>query len=64
MLSNLNRILCKGIHESNDDNKAVHYQYLLAMIVMQLEHVKEQNDKEMKSNEINKYLNDIVSKIK
>lgn len=64
MLSNLYKILSKGIHELDDDEALIHYQYLRAAIEMQLEHVKEQNDRDNQSNELNKYLSEIASKIK
>ena len=63
MLNNLYKILSKGIHQLADEETRLYYQYLRAVIVMQLEHIKEQNDKEAQSQELSKVISDIASKL-
>lgn len=63
MLQNLYKVLSRGIHELNDEEASDYYQYLRAVIAMQLEYTKEKNDKDEQSKQLSKTINDIASRI-
>ena len=64
MLKNLYKILSKGIHELDDEGASDYYQYLKAVIVMQLQHIKEMDDKEKQTASLEKDINEIAKRIK
>ena len=63
LLPRLYKVLSKGIHELDDSESQNYYEYLRIIIVMQLEFVKENDDKESQTKMLDNKLNDIVSKI-
>lgn len=63
LLPRLYKILSKGIHELDDDESQDYYEYLRIIIVMQLEFVKENDNKEAQTEMLDKKLNEIISKI-
>lgn len=63
LLPRLYKILSKGIHELDDSESQNYFEYLRIIIIMQLEFVKENDDKESQTKMLDNKLNDIVSKI-
>lgn len=63
LLPRLYKVLSKGIHELDDSDSQNYYDYLRIIIVMQLEYVKENDDKESQTKMLDDKLNDIISKI-
>lgn len=63
MLKNLYSVLSISIHELDEDTSKEYYEYLKAIIDMQLEYVKTESDKEQQSNLLSATLNKIASGI-
>lgn len=60
LLPRLYRILSEGIHSLSDTESKNYYDYLKIIIVMQLEYIKENDDKENQSKSLDKKLNEII----
>lgn len=63
LLPRLYKILSEGIHSLDDVESKNYYDYLKIIIVMQLEFLKENDDKESQTKTLDKKLNEIISKI-
>ncbi|MBO4666575.1 MAG: hypothetical protein J5666_00405 [Bacilli bacterium] len=63
LLPRLYKILSKGIHELDDSESQNYFEYLRIIITMQLEFVKENDDKDSQTKMLDDKLNDIISKI-
>lgn len=63
LLKNLYGILSVGIHELSEDQSKEYYEYLKAIIDMQLEYIQTENDKEKQSKELESVLNKITNLI-
>ena len=63
LLPRLYKILSKGIHELDDSESQTYYEYLRIIITMQLEYIKENDDKDAQTKMLDDKLNDIISKI-
>lgn len=57
-------ILSMGIHELDDDQCKKYYEYLKAVIDMQLEYIKTENEKNQQSKELNKVISEITNDLK
>lgn len=64
LLKNLYGILSKGIHELDEDQSKEYYSYLKAIIDMQLEFMKTEEDKEKQTKENEKIISKIANLIK
>lgn len=64
LLKNLYGILSISIHELDEDQSKEYYLYLKAVIDMQLEFVKSENEKDNQSENLNSVLNKIVNLVK
>ena len=64
LLKNLYTILSKGIHQLDDKESEEYYIYLRTIIEMQLQHVKEQNDRDEQTKKLKANIDKIVSSIK
>lgn len=64
LLKNLYKILSKSIHELDEDQSKEYYQYLKAIIDIQLEFEYTENEKDNQSKKLNSILNKIVNDIK
>lgn len=64
LLKNLYKILSKSIHELDEEQSKEYYQYLKAIIDMQLEFEYTENEKDNQSKKLNSILNKIVNDIK
>lgn len=63
-LVNLYGILSKSIHELDEEESKEYYDYLKAVIDIQLEYMKTEEDKDKQSKELSSILNTIASKFK
>ena len=59
-LSSLYKILSASIHEIKEEKSKEYYGYLKAIIDMQLEYMKTENDKEKQSQRLNSVLSQII----
>lgn len=57
-------ILSMGIHELDDDQCKKYYEYLKAIIDMQLQFIKTENEKNQQSKELNKVISEITNDLK
>ena len=64
MLKNLYGILSKSIHELDEDQSKTYYDYLKAVIEIQLEYEYTEAEKEKQTKELNSVLNKIANDIK
>ena len=64
MLKNLYGILSKSIHELDENQSKNYYDYLKAVIDIQLEYEFTEAEKEKQTKELNSVLNKIASDIK
>lgn len=64
MLKNLYSVLSISIHELDEDTSKEYYEYLKAIIDMQLEYIKTENDKTKQTESLSSILNKIASGIK
>ena len=64
LLKNLYSILSKSIHELDEEKSKNYYQYLKAVIDMQLEFEYTEDEKNNQSKQLNSILNKIVNEIK
>ncbi len=64
LLKNLYSILSKSIHELDEEQSKEYYQYLKAIIDIQLEFEYTENEKNKQSKQLNSILNKIVNEIK
>ena len=62
LLENLYRILSKGIHELEEDESQDYYEYLKAIIDIQLQYEKELYEQEQQSKTLNKVISNIANK--
>lgn len=60
-LKSLYEILSKGIHELSEEESKNYYEYLKAIIDMQLEYIKTENDKDEQSKNLGTNLNRIIN---
>lgn len=63
LLNNLYKILSIGIHELDEEESKDYYEYLKAVIDMQLQYEKEKYEEEQQSSFINKTISNIVNKL-
>lgn len=63
LLPRLYKILSEGIHSLDDIESKNYYDYLKIIIVMQLEFLKENDDKDSQTKSLDKKLNEIINKI-
>lgn len=64
LLKNLYSILSKSIHELDEEQSKEYYQYLKAIIDIQLEFEYTENEKNKQSKQLNAILNKIINEIK
>ncbi len=64
LLEDLYRILSKGIHELDEEECKDYYEYLKAVINMQLQHEKERYEEEQQSKLLTKAISNIAQRLK
>ena len=64
LLEDLYRILSKGIHELDEEECKDYYEYLKAVINMQLQHEKEKYEEEQQSKVLTKAISNIAQRLK